>query len=117
MQAIAIAAAVTRTPNKVQLLMCVMPRCHVNTAVSICIAVPKLSARKNTQQKLTKQKVSNMDSAVYTRLSPTVPLFARHALHSLCAQSASPCRAPHTTKVHAAPCHRPPMTIVSIRFT
>ena len=63
MQAIAIAAAVTRTPNKVQLLMCVMPRCHVNTAVSICIAVPKLSARKNTQQKLTKQKPRSIGQA------------------------------------------------------
>ena len=113
----AIAAAVTRTPNTVQLLMCVMPRCHVNIAVSIFTAVPKLSARKNTQLKLTKQKVSSMDNAVYARLSPTFPLFVRHALHNLCTQSAKPCNAPHTTKVHAAPCHRPPMTIVSIRFT
>ena len=36
--------------------------------------------------------------------------------HILCSASATPCSAPHSTKRMAAPCHKPPRTIVIIRL-
>ena len=74
------------------------------------------SARKKTQARQTKWKVtirarqSGHPVARRRRCAAALPPPA------LARQAPTPWRPPQTTNVQAAPCHRPPSSIVSIRL-
>ena len=73
-----------------------------------------LCARKNTQHRQTKQKVA---ATLRTRPTALRAGAGWRARQSLWTHSAAPCSAPQRMKFTPAPCHSPPMSMVSIRFT
>src|SRR3954465_8609375 len=95
------------------------PLCSVTGPPSIDSAVPTESARKNTQPTQTRTNADTHWSAWINHVPGGVARTprARSDAFQCTAQRDAPCRPPHTTKCQAAPCHRPPSSIVNIRFS
>ena len=92
------------------------PAWRVKMCARMRKALPMLSARKTTRQRLTQVKVSSTFSPVRTGPPLPTPRALRHLVQSLCRQSAAPCSAPQATKVQAAPCQSPPTVMVRKRL-
>ncbi len=111
-------ATTMNTPTRSRVASIWSP-CSPNTPAMLTrvfIAVGKSWARKNTQVIVTPSTVSSQ---------PTVAAGARvvhgaSLVSALTPRSASrnrPCSAPQATKVQFAPCHSPPISMTTSRFT
>ena len=88
----------------------------VTSPTSIDTACSKVSARKNTHARHTTWNVTNhRTTGVHGSVRPARPRRRRGPTRRSIT-SAAPWMAPHTTKVQAAPCHRPPITMVRNRL-
>jgi hypothetical protein len=83
----------------------------VNSRSSTCSARPSESARKKIHAKQTTWNVTRRASQRVAADAGRIPPSARST------ERPTPWIPPQTTNVHAAPCHRPPSSIVTSRFT